>query len=323
MKGKNILITGGLGAVGSSLSRAALVQGIASLMIIDDESSCISEVSRDILDDKRVTYLKGSIMDDALLKKALLDVRQDFVFHLAANFANQNSIDFPVKDTEVNSVGTVKMLEYSKKGNVGKFIFSSSSCVYGSGRDFSVDTKDFHLDTPYAINKLHGEYLVEFYNSYHGLPTTTLRYFNSFGPGELPGAYRNVVPNFFALAMQGKPLPITGDRETSRDFNYVENTVTATILAALSDVSNGKTYNVGSGKETTIVSLAEAINKITGNTAPIEFKPVRKWDSINHRCADISVTQKELGYAPVIDLEAQLQKTYEWLKTHEAHFPKN
>ncbi len=323
MNGKHVLITGGLGAVGSTLARTLLERGVSTLTIIDDESSCVPDVSKELLAQKNVNYIKGSIIDNAVLKAGLIDTKQDIVFHLAANFANQNSIDHPVIDTEVNSVGTVKVLEAARLGKAGKFVFASSSCVYGNGRNYSVETKEFHLDTPYAINKLHGEYLVEFYNSYHGLPSTTLRYFNSFGPGELPGRYRNVVPNFFALAMQGKSLPITGDKVTSRDFNYVQNTVDATILAALSKNSNGKTYNVGSGAETTIVELAEIINRLTGNKAPIEFKPVRKWDTIAHRCADISATQRDLGYSPVIDLEVQLKATYEWLKTHEAHFPKS
>jgi len=192
----------------------------------------------------------------------------------------------------------MKVLEYARRSGVKKFVFASSSCVYGNAKSYDVDTKEFHLDTPYAIDKLHGEYLVKFYHEFHKLDTTVLRYFNSFGPGELPGRYRNVIPNFFAMAMRGEALPITGDEHTSRDFNYVGNTVQATMLAADVSGANGKTYNVGSGNEITIVELATIINTLTGNKAGIVFRPARSWDSIKNRRADTSKTVAELGYSP-------------------------
>jgi len=148
-----------------------------------------------------------------------------------------------------------------------------------------------------------------------------LRYFNSFGPGELPGRYRNVVPNFFLIAYRGEPLPITGDPKASRDFNYIDNTVDATILAAEKKASAGKTYNIGSGAETTVADLAEEINRITGNTAGVTLLPGRQWDRVMRRKADISRTVEDLGYRPVIDLPTHLRATGEWLKRHEKFFP--
>lgn len=319
IQGSSIVVTGGLGAIGSTLNRALLSQGVGSITILDDCSSSVEDLSRDILDDKRVTFIRRSIVDDAALDEAFLS-KPTIVFHLAANFANQNSVDRPIVDCEVNSLGTAKVLEWSRRTGVQKLVFASSSCVYGSRGSFAVDSIDFHPETPYAVNKLHGEYQVQFYHRFHRMNTTILRFFNSFGPGELPGQYRNVIPNFFALAMQGKPLPITGDKTTSRDFNYIENTVAATIASVTSAVSGGKIYNVGSGQEITIYELAEAINRIAGNRAGIEMRPARNWDSINHRCADISLTVAELGYAPVIDFQNQLQATYAWLRGNETHF---
>lgn len=316
----NILITGGLGAIGSALSRAVLKRSVSSLTIIDDFSSSAPDLSLDIVADPRVTHLRRSIVSDECLRQALLDRPQDIVFHLAANFAHQSSLDHPIIDCEVNSLGTAKVLEYSRKANVKKFVFASSSCVYGNSKTYDVATKDFHLDTPYAINKLHGEYLTGFYHEHHGLNTTILRYFNSFGPGELPGRYRNVIPNFFMRAMHGQALEITGDEKTSRDFNFVDNTVQGTLLAAEKSSASGKIYNIGSGHEITIVELAKKINELTGNKAGIAMKPFRPWDSIRSRCADVSLSVKELGYAPVIDFDRQLLQTYEWLKGHEKHF---
>ncbi len=319
IKGSKILITGGLGAIGSALSREVLKKGAASLTIIDDNSSSNPALSEDILSDSRVTFIADSVVNDAALSKAFAGV-PEIVFHLAANFANQNSVEHPIIDCEVNSIGTVKVLEQARKNKVKKFIFASSSCVYGNAEHYSPDTKDFHLDTPYAINKLHGEYLVKFYHEYHKMDAVILRYFNSFGPGELPGKYRNVIPNFFALAMQGKVLPITGDKDTARDFNYVDNTVQGTLLATEHPASGGKIYNIGSGSEVAIVKLAEVINSITGNKAGIEWHPARSWDTIKRRRADIMKTADELGYSPVLDFEGQLKTTYEWLKKHEQHF---
>jgi len=316
----SVLVTGGVGAIGSALCRRLLQSSITSLTIVDDLSSSSLALIPDITNDARVRFLHGSVTDDAMLDQAFAS-KPSIVFHLAANFANQNSVEHTVRDTEVNSIGTAKILDASHRHKVKKFIFASSSCVYGNATSFSVDTRDFHLDTPYAINKLHGEYLTRFYHEYHGMNATILRYFNSFGPGELPGPYRNVVPNFFALAMMGRALPITGTDAMARDFNFIENTVTATLLAAEHKDSAGKTYNVGSGKETPILEIATIINTLTGNTAGIERKPRRSWDTIKRRCADISLTTSELQYGPTIDLTSQLQATYKWLQSVRRHFP--
>lgn len=321
LKGSHVLVTGGMGAIGSALSRALLQLPVASLTIIDDFSSSSPSTVTDLTGNPLVTHLRHSIVSDECLQHALLERKQDVVFHLAAHFAHQSSIEHPITDTEVNSLGTTKVLEYARRSGVRKFVYASSSCVYGNAKSYNVDTVDFHLDTPYAINKLHGEYLVKFYHEFHKMDTTILRYFNSFGPGELPGRYRNVIPNFFARALKGEALPITGDDKTSRDFNFVGNTVQATMLAAEHASATGKIYNVGSGDEITIVKLAEMINAITGNAAGITFNPPRSWDSIKNRRADVSKTVAELGYAPVIDFPRQLAETGEWLKQHQAHFP--
>ncbi len=319
-EGSRVLITGGLGAIGSSLAREVLRRKPASLTIIDDFSSSAPDLTLDIVADPRVTHFRRSIVNDECLRHAFVERGQDTVFHLAANFAHQSSLEHPVVDCEVNSLGTAKVLEYARKAGVKKFVFASSSCVYGNATSYAVSNTNYHLDTPYAINKLHGEFLVKFYHEHHGLDAVILRYFNSFGPGELPGAYRNVIPNFFLRAIQGLPLFVLGDKTTSRDFNFVHNTVDGTLRAAESSVSKGKVYNIGSGHEVTIVELAELINKIAGNTAGIEFKPSRSWDTIKNRCADISLTKEELGYAPVIDFERQLRTTYDWLMEHKRHF---
>lgn len=322
-QGSQILVTGGLGAIGSNLIRTLLRENPAGITVIDDFSSSAPDLTLDIVGDPRVTHFRRSIVNDECLRHAFLERKQDIVFHLAANFAHQSSLEHPVVDCEVNSLGTAKVLEYARISGVKKFVFASSSCVYGNAKSYAVTNTQYHLDTPYAINKLHGEFLVRFYHEHHGLNAVILRYFNSFGPGELPGQYRNVIPNFFMKAMRGEVLPILGDKSTSRDFNFVQNTVQGTMLAAASAKSVGKVYNIGSGDEITIFRLAEMINEMTGNTAGIEFRPRRSWDTITNRCADIALTTEELGYKPVIDLKPQLEQTYQWLKEHRRHFLKS
>lgn len=321
ISGARIVITGGLGAIGSALCRALLKRNPDAITIIDDCSSSSRHLCADILSDQRVRHYQKSILNDEILSKVFVNEPQDIVFHLAAHFANQNSVDHPVTDCEVNSLGTMKVLEYARRGGATKFVFASSSCVYGNSENFSPETLKFHLDTPYAINKLHGEYLVKFYHDYHGMNATVLRYFNSFGPGELPGQYRNVVPNFFARAMKGLPLPITGSPDATRDFNFVDNVVQGTILSVEVPESAGRIYNIGSGEETSIGRLAELINGITGNIAGTEIREQRSWDSIMRRKADITRTKEELGYEPVMDLSSQLQATYDWLKENKHYFP--
>jgi UDP-glucose 4-epimerase len=316
----HVLVTGGLGAIGSALCRKLLQSKIQSLTIIDDCSSSSILLTNDIVSNEIVTHYHRSILNEECLHHAFIERPVDVVFHLAANFANQNSIDNPITDCKVNSVGTMNILEYSRRAKVKKFIYASSSCVYGKETMQPPGYHDYELDTPYAINKLHGEHLTNFYNKYHNLNTTVLRYFNSFGPGEIPGAYRNVIPNFFMKAIQGKQLLITGGKDITRDFNFVDNTVEGTLLAAQNPASNGKIYNIGSGKATRVYEIAEIINQITGNTSEIALVAARNWDSIPHRCANIDKTVEELQYNPILDLEAQLRATYDWLNKNYSTF---
>ncbi len=310
LKDKTILLTGGAGAIGGKLSLRLLAEGAKRIIIVDDLSSGYRD---NVPEDERVTFVYGSVDDDEILYE-IFSQEIEIIFHLAANFANQNSVDYPQKDLRVNGFGTLKLLEYAQRHNVLKFIYTSSSCVYGNkpGR-LSVQDKEYSLDTPYAITKLLGERYVTFFHEYHRLNTVILRYFNSFGPGERPGKYRNVIPNFIWRAIHHQPLIITGTGEETRDFNYVSNTVDGTILGAQADHSDGKTYNIGSGIAVKIAELAAIINRLTGNPAPRKFVEKRKWDGIKFRKADIKETIQDLGYHPSIDLENHLRITCQWL----------
>jgi nucleoside-diphosphate-sugar epimerase len=289
---KNILVTGGAGAIGGVLaSRLAELSG--EVVVLDDLSSGYkSNVPGN------VEFVQGSILEGNLLSSIFSKV--SVVFHLAACFANQNSIDHPQKDLAVNGVGTLKLLEYAVRYGVSKFIYASSSCI-----------KD--LSTPYALSKKLGEDYTLLYNKQYGLDTTVLRYYNSYGPGDRPGTYRSVIPNFICSALLGKDITITGTGQETRDFTYVDDIVEGTVLASSEDVP-GEVFSIGSGNQTKIIDLACMIKDMTGSDSDIVFGKRRNWDTVDSRIAGISLAKKKLGYNPKIGLKEGLEKTIQWME---------
>ena len=311
MSSDTILVTGGAGAIGSCLVSALCKSRKSKIVVIDDLSSGYLE---NLPQSPNLDFINASILDVNALNEVFRH-KISTVFHLAANFANQNSVDFPEKDLQTNGLGTLRLMEYSHAHKVKKFIYSSSSCVYGNRNEMlSESCREYSLDTPYAITKLLGERYVNYFHDHHKLPTVIVRYFNTFGPGEFPGKYRNVIPNFFFRAMQKMPLIITGTGEETRDFNFISNSVEGTLLAAKSLKAVGKTYNLASGVETKIITLARMINEITHNPVPMQFTEKRSWDSVKKRLADIRLSRKDLGYDPEVNLKDGLKKTFLWLK---------
>ena len=311
--GKRILITGGAGCIGSNLIKALLKAEPEKIVVIDDLSA---SYEWNIPKDPKVTFIKGSILDEERMKRAF-SYKPQYVFHLAAHFANQNSVDHPETDLLVNALGTLKTLEYANLVNVERFVFASSGCsVYGSQAPLPLkeDFVSLHLDTPYQINKLVGELYCNYFHDYYKLPVAIARYFNVYGPGEVPGRYRNVIPNFFWWAMHGQPLPITGTGEETRDFTFVEDIVDGTLRMGVVEEAVGEAINLASEKETRVIDLANWINEMTGNKAGIVFKPRRDWDKAIRRRASIEKARRILGYEPKTDMKTGLKKVYEWIK---------
>ncbi|HDJ89965.1 MAG TPA: NAD-dependent epimerase/dehydratase family protein, partial [Thermoprotei archaeon] len=266
--------------------------------------------------DSRIFFIKGSILDEEKMKRAF-SFKPQYVFHLAAHFANQNSVDHPETDLLVNALGTLKTLEYANLVGVERFIYASSGCsVYGSKAPLPLreDFVSLHLDTPYQINKLVGELYCNYFNDYYKLPVAIARYFNVYGPGEVPGRYRNVIPNFMWWAMHGRPLPITGTGNETRDFTFIDDIVDGTLRMGVIKEAIGEAINLASGTETKIIDLARIINEITGNKAGIIFKPRRSWDKAVRRRASIEKAGEILGYKPKTNIRIGLRKVYEWFK---------
>ena len=311
-KGKNILITGGAGCIGSNLTRALIEAEAARITVLDDLSAA---EKWNVPAAPGVAFVEGSILDEEVLKRVFTR-KIDYVFHLAAHFANQNSVDHPETDLMVNGIGTLKVLEYAHLTGVEKLVFASSGCsVYGSQAPLPLkeDFVSLHLDTPYQITKLLGELYCNFFHNYYGLPVVIARYFNVYGPGEVPGAYRNVIPNFIYWALQGRPLPITGTGEETRDFTFVDDIVDGTLRLGVTPQAVGDAFNLASEVETRIIDIASMVNEVTGNKSGVEFVARRDWDKIVRRRASIEKAGGVLGYSPETKVKDGISRTHSWI----------
>ncbi len=310
-----VLITGGAGCIGSNLTDAVLSKEAERVLVLDDLSA---SQHWNLPKDDRIEFFEGSVLDDETLRR-VFSRRPEYVFHLAAHFANQNSIDHPDKDLRVNGLGSLKVLQYANLTGVKRFVFASSGCsVYGNNPPLPVreDFISLHLDTPYQITKLLGELYCNFFYDHYGLPTVNARFFNVYGPGEVPGRYRNVIPNFIYWAIQGTPLTITGTGEETRDFTYVSDIVDGILACGLEDRAVGEAINLASGVETRIIEVAEAVNNVLGNSGGIKFRSRRNWDKVLRRKASIEKAREILGYDPKISLERGLPLTVSWIKNN-------
>ncbi len=326
-KDKTILVTGGAGAIGSNLCRALANAGASKVIILDDLSASYEWGIPNL---PNVLFVKGSITNDIDLKRVFHE-KPDYIFHLAAFFANQNSVDYPEKDLLVSQLGTVKLLEYAVlQSGLKRFGYAGSGCaIYGAQAPLPLkeDFISMHLTTPYQISKMAGELYCNFYWHHYGLPIVKTRFFNSYGPGEVPGQYRNVIPNFIYWAMKGQPLPITGDGKMTRDFTYVMDIVDALLRAGTAESAIGAEMNIASASETEIVQMAEMINELTGNTAGLLYTDRRKWDTKSRLLASVDKARDLLGYNPSTTCEEGLRTTIQWFKdnwndiSRDAEFP--
>ncbi|HWA20174.1 MAG TPA: NAD-dependent epimerase/dehydratase family protein [Devosia sp.] len=310
---KVVLVTGGGGAIGANLVTALAQLEAKTVIILDDMSASYDWLLPRF---KNVLFVKGDVANEIDLKR-VFNEGPDIVFHLAAFFANQNSIDYPERDLNTNGLGTLRLLQYAKLANVSKFIFASSGCsIYGSAAPLPL-TEDFmsmHLTTPYQITKMLGELYCNFFLNQYKLPVVKARFFNSYGPGEVPGQYRNVIPNFIYWALQGEPLPITGTGEATRDFTYVGDLVAGLLAIGVSEEVIGGEFNLASAREIRIGDLASMINEITGNKAGIKTVPVRVWDTKKRLLASIDRANSAFGYKPAMRFEDGLDITVNWFR---------
>ena len=212
-------------------------------------------------------------------------------------------------------MGTLNIIKLCDEFKVKKLIYASSSCVYGNQKNMKETNVNFKPETPYAITKLLGEYYCKFFSENIKTNITIIRIFNSYGPGERPGKYRNVIPNFIYRAINNQDIIITGSGKEVRDFTFVDDIILGIYKILISNkIKSGEIFNLGSGKVTTILNLVKNILKITNSKSKIIFVQKRSWDNIKIRKANISKSKRLLNYKPKWKLEKGLFKTVKWIK---------
>jgi len=331
-----ILVVGGAGFVGSNLVRLLLKESSpASVTVVDN---LLSSEKENLPDDKRISFIEGSIADDKVLSKLKDDI--DYIFHLATYHGNQSSIHDPIADHDNNTITTLKLLNHVKNfKNIRKIVYSAAGCAVAE-KDVSDNAEatseeapiSIEMDSPYSISKIIGEFYAVYFFRQHALPTVRARFQNVYGPGEVLGAgkwrgtpasvWRNVTPTFIFKSIHGEALPLENEGLSSRDFIFVED-ICHGLMACAAKGRPGEVYNIASGRETTIRDLSEKINKFTANQTPCELKPRRSWDHSIKRFGSGAKAEKELGFKAEVELEQGLKKTIEWTKANLDFIKKN
>ena len=303
---KKILITGGAGFIGSHLVEYFQHSGTEITVVDNLHSGHLSNLAG-----LEHTFVHGCITDRALIDSLMPGI--DYVFHLAAMISVPESMEKPIECNQSNVTGLLNVLESAAAHGVRKLVLASSAAIYGDNpiipktEDMSPEPK-----SPYAITKLDGEYYLELFAREGKIQTSSLRFFNVFGPRQYPNsAYAAAVPIFIKKALANKPITIFGDGEQTRDFIYVKDVVAALALAATSEAMQG-TYNVGYGKSMTINQLVSEIIQLTGSKSKILHAPTRVGDITHSRAAVDKLSHS--GFIPSSSLKKGLQQTLVALK---------
>ena len=295
-----VLVTGGAGFIGSHIVEHFQTQ--ADVRVLDNLRSGFQHN----LAGFRHEFIPGSILDRDRVRQAMAGV--DYVFHLAAMISVPESMDKPIECNEINTTGTLTVLEEAARAKVKKLVLSTSAAIYGDNPTVpKVETMFPEPKSPYAITKLDGEYYCKMFTDRGQLPTACLRYFNVFGPRQDPKSqYAAAVPIFIDHAVKHAPITIFGDGEQTRDFIFVKDVVAANVFFATQSSATG-VFNVAYGQRLTINDLARTVVKLTGSRSELRYAPARAGD-IKHSLADTQKSQAA-GFRPVGNLAAALQQT--------------
>lgn len=312
-EGSVFLVTGGAGFIGSNLCEAILKLD-CKVRCLDDLSTGKQENVELFLDDPNYTFIKGDIKDLGTCMEACRGV--DFVLHQAAWGSVPRSIEMPLFYCANNISGTLNMLEAARQSNVKKFVYASSSSVYGNEPNLPKrEGREGKLLSPYAVSKRADEEWAKQYTMHYGLDTYGLRYFNVFGRRQNPdGAYAAVIPKFIRQLMNGEIPTINGNGKQSRDFTYIENVIEANLKACLADSrAAGEAYNIAYGGREYLLDIYYGLAKALGIDAEPIFGPERAGD-IKHSNADISKARELLGYNPEYSFKNGIDLVIEWYR---------
>jgi nucleoside-diphosphate-sugar epimerase len=294
------LVTGGAGFIGSHIARRLLSLG-EKVRCLDLDCGGLEELPSDV--DRQC----GDIRSKGCLRAALEGV--DYVLHQAALTSVPRSIKLPLLTSDINVSGTLNLLEAVKDKKIKRFVYASSSSVYGD-RDEKVKSEDICPCpmSPYAVSKYAGELYCQSFHRIYGTPVVILRYFNVFGSGQKQrGKYASVIANFLTAAIDKTPATIYGDGQQTRDFTHVQNVVDANLLACSADGIEGEVFNIGCGVETSISELVDIVKNLIGCDLEAEYKPPRLGD-VRHSIASIRKAKHLLGYRPTVSLSSGLRK---------------
>lgn len=299
------LVTGGRGFIGGHVVERLVKEG-AKVVVLDDLSTGNCELPMG------VTFIWGRVEDD--WTPLFVSEKFTHVFHLAALPRVQFSIQEPVKTTKANIDGTVNMLELARKHAVSRFVFSSSSSVYGDQPTLPLkEDMTPNPMSPYALQKLVGEYYCSMFRKIHGLEVVALRYFNVYGPRQKPdGAYATLIPKFIDMYRHGRIPQVNGDGTQTRDFTFVDDVVEANILAARTknESAFGKAFNIGAGNSKSVNYVVGKIMELSKrNTPPIYGPAVIE---PKNTCADVSASWKILGWKPQVSFDEGICRAFEW-----------
>jgi UDP-N-acetylglucosamine/UDP-N-acetylgalactosamine 4-epimerase len=317
---RHILVTGGAGFIGSNIVERLLSNHIR-VTVLDNLSTGKRKNIEEFVSNPLFRFIEGDITHFSTCLEVLNGV--DAVCHQAALGSVPRSIEFPHNTHEVNATGFLNMLQAAKEKGIKRFVYASSSSVYGdSPLSPKVEGEEGNLLSPYAVTKQLNEQYAKVYSQLHGMETIGLRYFNIFGPKQDPnGVYAAAIPKFIACLQQNEEVIIHGDGKQTRDFTYVKNAVHANFLALLSEktTSIGQVYNVACGDSFDLTKVVqslkaglETIGYATGSQ--IIYGPDRQGD-IKHSLADISAIQEDLGYSPLYTFQEGIKEYIQSLKS--------
>lgn len=304
------LVTGGAGFIGSNIVRELVARG-ERVRVLDDLSTGKRENLSHVLN--HVEFIVGSAADPEMARRAVAGV--DYVLHQGALASVPRSVADPVATDEANVRGTLTMLIAARDAGIKRFVFASSSSVYGASPELpkGEDMATAPL-SPYGVSKLAGEAYCRAFHSVYGMPTVGLRYFNVFGPRQDPTSqYAAVIPLFIAALLEGRRPTVFGDGLQSRDFTYVSNVVDANLLACQAPEAVGQILNVAAGRPYSLLDLLDTLNELLGTRIEPEFAAPRAGD-IKHSVADISRAQRLIGYEPRIGFRAGLSHAIAWYR---------
>ncbi|MGA8775400.1 MAG: SDR family oxidoreductase [Terriglobales bacterium] len=306
------LVTGAAGFIGSSLVRSLLDRG-DHVRGVDNFATGRRENLSEVL--SRMDFREADLLDLDAMHNACSGV--DYVLHQAAIPSVPKSVVDPLGSNRANVDGTVNLLVAARDAKVKRVVYAASSSAYGDTPTLpKFEAMAPNPISPYAVAKLASElYMISFYRCY-GLETVCLRYFNIFGPRQDPSSpYSGVLAKFSMQMLRGEQPTIFGDGETSRDFTYIDNAVSANLLACTAPAAEcaGRIFNCATGRRITLNETFDALKKLTGYTGKVNYAPERSGD-IKHSLADIALAQKHLGYKVLVNFEDGLKRTVEWYK---------